>query len=106
MKYFDLNNRAIQLENDIAATFVTNVERILKFAPKDSDFGLPNTVAFMAESEDENITHIGRGFKLFVDNYVYSDESRYVNFSDLSQSEQLEVIAELEKIQTVEDIEF
>lgn len=104
MKYYDLHAQALELEKSIHSSFSENVSRISELMPNKDDIMLKDAVFFSKLSE--TITHVSQDFRVFVDNYYFPEKSRHLNLSELEQQMQLEVIRELEKIETINDLEL
>jgi len=102
-KHSELYETLAQLEKDIEAAFLSNVARITEFAEPDKDFGLIDTIPI---NKEERITHVSKNFQLWADNYDEPEKSKYVNLSYLTYEQQLELILELEHIESAEDLEF
>ena len=102
-KYSELFETLAQLEKDLEATFLSNVARIIEFAEPRKDFGLIETIPI---NREERITHVTHDFRLWADNYDEPEKSKYVSLSYLSYDHQLELIRELEKIESKDDLFF
>lgn len=104
MSHLPLLERAKELERDIFTCFRENMERIALIDGIDlnkEDVPLLDTILYQG---NEYITHVKKDLRLFVDHWLAPEESRYIHFNDLTQTQQLCVIIELERILSIEDL--